>query len=134
MVWNRRFGLWVFVLLMLANIQAVGCAKTTGMPADIDFRYERNPNRPRIGPNIFTVTLASKAGERLAGAHVSLEGDMSHAGMSPVVGDAREIEPGRYQGTLDLNMRGDWTVLFHIRLANGVAFDRQVDIRNIQAN
>jgi hypothetical protein len=59
---------------------------------------------------------------------------MSHAGMSPVLGDAREIEPGRYQGALDLNMRGDWTVLFHIRLANGVAFDRQVDIRNIQAN
>jgi len=134
MVWNRRFGLWIFVLLMLANIQAVGCAKTTGIPADIDFKYESDPNHPRVGPNIFTVTLTSKAGERLAGAHVSLEGDMSHAGMSPVFGDAREIESGRYQGTLDLNMRGDWTVLFHIKLANGVAFDRQVDIRNIQAD
>jgi len=134
MVSNRRLDLWVFVLLMLANIQAVGCAKTTGIPADVDFRYESDLNYPRVGPNIFTVTLTSKAGERLAGAHVSLEGDMSHAGMSPVVGDAREIERGRYQGTLDLNMRGDWTVLFHIRLASGVAFDRQVDIRNIQAD
>jgi hypothetical protein len=119
---------------MLANIQALSCGKTTGFPADIDFRYESDPIHPRVGPNIFTVTLTSKAGERLAGAHVSLEGDMSHAGMSPVFGDAKEIEPGRYQGTLDLNMRGDWTVLFHIRLANGVVFERQVDIRNIQAN
>ena len=59
---------------------------------------------------------------------------MSHAGMSPVFGDAREMEPGRYRGTLDLNMRGDWTVLFHIKLANGAAFHRQVNIRNIQAN
>jgi hypothetical protein len=133
MVLNRRLDLWVFVLLMLANIQAVGCAKTT-VPADIDFRYESDPNHPRVGPNTFTVTLTSKAGERMAGAHLSLEGDMSHAGMSPVFGDAREIERGRYQGTLDLNMRGDWTVLFHIRLANGVAFDREVDIRNMQAN
>lgn len=119
---------------MLANIQAAGCAKTTGIPADVDFRYESDLNHPRVGPNIFIVTLTSKAGERLAGAHVSLEGDMSHAGMSPVFGDAREIQRGLYQGTLDLNMRGDWTVLFHIKLANGVAFDRQVDIRNIQAN
>lgn len=134
MVRNRRFDLWVFVLLMLANLQAVGCANTTGIPADIDFRYESDPNHPRVGPNIFTVTLTSKAGERLAGAHVSLEGDMSHAGMSPVFGDGREIEPGRYQGTLDLNMRGDWTVLFHIKLANGAAFERQADIRNIQVN
>jgi hypothetical protein len=134
MVWNRRFGLWVFVLLMLANIQTVGCAKATGIPADIDFRYESDPSHPRVGPNNFTVTLTNKTGERLAGAHVSLEGDMSHAGMSPVFGDARETERGRYQGTLDLDMPGDWTILFHIKLANGVAFDRQVDIRNIQAN
>jgi len=119
---------------MLANIQTVGCAKTAGIPSDIDFQYEIDPSYPRVGPNIFTVTLSSKAGERMAGAHVSLEGDMSHAGMSPVFGDARETEPGRYRGTLNLNMRGDWTVLFHITLANGVAFDRQVDIRNIQAN
>jgi len=134
MVWNRRFGLWVFVLLMLANIQTVGCAKTTGIPADVNFTYESEPSHPRVGTNVFTVTLTSKAGERMAGAHVSLEGDMSHAGMSPVFDDARETEPGRYQGTLDLNMRGDWTVLFHITLANGAAFDRQVDIRNIQPN
>jgi hypothetical protein len=134
MVWNRRFGVWVFVLVMLVNIQEIGCAKSTGIPADVDFRYESDPKHPRVGPNIFNITLTSKTGERLAGAHVSLEGDMSHAGMSPVFGDAREIQRGLYQGTLDLNMRGDWTVLFHIKLANGVAFDRQVDIRNIQAN
>ena len=134
MVWNLRFNLWVVVLLLLANMQAVSCAKRTGIPADIDFRYESDPSHPRVGPNIFTVTLTNKAGERVTGAHVSLEGDMAHAGMSPAFGDAREIEPGRYQGRLDLDMRGDWTVLFHLRLANGVAFDRQEDIRNIQAN
>ena len=119
---------------MCIRDRAVGCAKTTGIPSYVDFQYKSDPSYPRVGLNIFTVTLTSKAGERLAGAHVSLEGDMSHAGMSPVLGDAREIEPGRYQGSLDLNMRGDWTVLFHIKLANGVAFDRQVDMRNIQAN
>ena len=66
-------------------------------------------------------------------AHISLEGDMTHAGMSPVVSEAKEIAPGRYQGTLDLNMRGDWTVLFHIALPGGRTLDRQMILRNIQA-
>jgi hypothetical protein len=86
-----------------------------------------------VGFNTFTVTLTSASGERLGGAHVSLEGDMSHAGMAPVFAETSELAPGRYQGTLDLNMRGDWIVLFHIKLASGETFDRQIELRNIQA-
>jgi hypothetical protein len=82
---------------------------------------------------MFTVTLTSASGERLAGAHVSLEGDMSHAGMAPVLGETSELAPGRYQGTFDLNMRDDWIVLFHVKLASGETFDRQIELRNIQA-
>jgi len=58
---------------------------------------------------------------------------MSHAGMAPVFGETRELAPGRYQGRLDLNMRGDWIVLFHIKLASGETFDEQVELRNIKA-
>jgi YtkA-like len=72
-------------------------------------------------------------GTRLSGARISLEGDMSHPGMSPVFGEAKETAPGRYQGTLEINMRGDWTILFHITLASGQTFERQVKIQNIQA-
>jgi hypothetical protein len=82
---------------------------------------------------MFTVTLTSASGERLAGAHVSLEGGMSHAGMAPVLGETSELAPGRYQGTFDLNMRGDWIVLFHVKLASGETFDRQIELRNIKA-
>jgi hypothetical protein len=53
--------------------------------------------------------------------------------MSPVFVEANETAPGRYQGTLEFNMRGDWTVIFHITLASGRTFDRQVKIQNVQA-
>jgi hypothetical protein len=53
--------------------------------------------------------------------------------MRPVFGDAREVSPGRYQGTLDLPMPGDWIVLFHITLANGQTIDREIKIQNLQA-
>jgi hypothetical protein len=97
------------------------------------FTCDSDPKSPRVGLNTFTVTLTSASGERLASAHVSLEGDMSHAGMAPVFGEAREVAQGLYQGTIDLNMRGDWIVLFHIKLASGETFDRQIELRNIQA-
>jgi hypothetical protein len=133
MVRTRRFAFCICVLLVLTNSQTVSCSKSLDVPNNVAFTYESDPKPPRLGVNTFTVTLTSTGGERLGGAQVSLEGDMSHAGMSPVFGETRELAPGLYQGTLDLNMRGDWTVLFHIKLANGETFDRQVELRNIQA-
>jgi len=59
---------------------------------------------------------------------------MSHAGMAPALSETIEVGPGRYQGTLDLNMRGDWIVLFHIKLASGETFDRQIELRNLMAS
>jgi len=133
MVQNRRLGMFLSVLLALANLQVLGCSSSSGVPDNIVFSYESDPNPPRIGLNTFTVTLKSASGGRIVGARVSLEGNMSHAGMAPVFGDAKEVGPGRYQGALDLKMRGDWTILCHVRLPSGVSFDREIDIRNIQA-
>jgi hypothetical protein len=114
-------------------LYTISCSKSSGAPNGVAFSCESDPKLPRVGLNTFTVTLTAASGERLAGAQVSLEGDMSHAGMAPVFGETRELAPGRYQGRLDLNMRGDWIVLFHIKLASGETFDEQVELRNIKA-
>jgi len=130
---RRRFGLAVFVVLLLASLQSAGCAKPSQATHDVVFSCDSDPMPPRVGPNTFTVVLSGRNDQRLAGARVSLEGDMSHPGMSPVFGEAREIAPGQYRGTLDLNMLGDWVVVFHITLANGESFDRQVELQHIRA-
>jgi YtkA-like len=130
---NRLFGVLAATLFLFVNSQLNGCAKSSGVSNDVDLTYESNPSPPRIGLNTFTITLTGGNGERLAGARVTLEGDMSHAGMKPVFGEANEVGPGRYQGTLDLRMRGDWTVLFHITLPSGQTFDREMKIQNLQA-
>ncbi len=101
-------------VLALVSSCAAGCSKSQAGQNKIGFTCESEPMPPRVGVNTFTVALVGASGELLAGAHVSLEGDMSHAGMAPVFGEARELAPGRYQGKLDLNMRGDWVILFHI--------------------
>jgi hypothetical protein len=54
--------------------------------------------------------------------------------MSPVFGQAKELESGRYQGQIDFAMAGDWILIFQIRLPDGRSFDRQVSVPAVRAN
>jgi hypothetical protein len=131
---NRLFGIAAGFLFLLGNVLSGGCAKTSRAPDDIKFSCESEPVEPSVGPSTFTVTLTDKAGVRLTGAHIAIEGDMTHPGMSPAFGEAKEVAPGKYRGALDLTMRGDWTILFHITLASGRTVERQLQIQSLRAN
>jgi hypothetical protein len=78
--------------------------------------------------------LADAAAHPLTGAHIAIEADMSHAGMSPVFAEAKEVQPGRYQSQLSLGMAGDWVILLHGTLSNGEKLERQFDVRDVRPN
>lgn len=59
---------------------------------------------------------------------------MSHPGMAPVFGNAKETEPGRYEGHLQLTMPGDWVILEHITLPDGRKLERQLDVNGVRPN
>ena len=59
---------------------------------------------------------------------------MSHPGMAPVFGEAREIEPGQYQGSLDFAMPGDWVVLIHVTLPDGRKLEREASVPSVTTN
>jgi hypothetical protein len=131
---KEKPGLPFLVMLALAIFLAPGCAKSSSAANDVSFILVSDPKPPRAGRNTFTVTLTSQAGQPIAGAQVSLEGDMSHPGMSPAFADAGEIASGKYQAILDLNMLGDWTIIAHIQLRSGRTFDRETKFPNLQPN
>jgi hypothetical protein len=54
--------------------------------------------------------------------------------MAPVFGDANEIEPGEYQGRLNLAMAGDWVILLHITTPGGQKVERQIDVNGVRPN
>jgi len=56
---------------------------------------------------------------------------MSHSGMPPVSTRVAESGPGRYIGTMDLSMAGDWVVIVHINLPGQVSVDRQFEIKGV---
>jgi hypothetical protein len=93
-----------------------------------------SPQPVRVGPAILNVKLHDVAGEPLPGARVNLEADMSHPGMAPVFGDAKQVAPGQYQGSLEFRMPGDWVVLFHVTLRDGRKLERQVSVPGVSTN
>ncbi len=113
-------------------VLTAGCARSHA-PADLTIEHEVSPQPVRAGRVTITFKLAD-AGKLMTGARVGLEADMSHPGMSPVFGQADEIEPGRYRGRLELGMAGDWVILLHIALPDGRKLERQIDVRGVQPN
>ena len=101
--------------------------------ADVSVAHEIAPDPPRVGTATVTLRLTDAAGRPLSGARVSLEGNMSHPGMRPVFGEARELEPGRYQSQLEFTMGGDWVVLVRLTLPDGRKIERQFDVKGVQS-
>jgi hypothetical protein len=110
---------------------AFACQKIA-KPPDIAVQYEIAPQPPRAGTTTIDVKLTDKNGAAVGGARVGLEGNMSHAGMAPVNGEAKEIETGKYRGTLQLTMAGDWIVLVHVTLPDGQKLQRQIEINGVR--
>ena len=65
---------------------------------------------------------------------MGFEADMSHPGMTPVFGEAQEVAPGRYQGSLEFAMAGDWVVLIHVTLRDGRTVEREVSVPGVTTN
>ena len=79
------------------------------------------------------LSIGDLSGKQVTGAAINLEASMSHAGMAPVFADATEVEPGRYQSTLELTMAGDWYLMVHATLPDGRKLERRFDIKGVEA-
>lgn len=81
-----------------------------------------------------SLTLAdAKTAHPIEGAEVRLEGNMSHPGMKPVFGAAREVAPGKYEAALEFTMGGDWFILVDAKLRDGRALQKQVDVAGVRS-
>jgi hypothetical protein len=75
------------------------------------------------------VTDASR--KLLTGAEIKLEGNMSHAGMSPIFANTQDVAPGEYRASLELSMAGDWIILVHLSMPDGSKLERQFEIKGV---
>lgn len=73
----------------------------------------------RVGPAAIDVRV-TRSGEPVGGASVRVTGDMTHAGMVPVLADATEVEPGLYRSDgFAFDMAGDWMITADVTYRDG---------------
>jgi len=122
----------VATALFLAFV-VTACNKPTESSSVVTIEHQITPQPARVGLATLTLKLADASGQPVTGASITLEGNMSHAGMSPVFTQAKEADPGLYQSIINLTMAGDWTIFIHITLADGQKLERQVDVKGVRA-
>ena len=79
-----------------------------------------SPTPPAVGQARLIITLEDTTGAPLEAAEIVVEGNMSHAGMAPVLDTALAEGPGRY-GISDFSftMAGDWILTLRASLPDG---------------
>jgi hypothetical protein len=110
------------------------CSRPAGPSPFVAIEHDISPQPSRVGPATVTLKLTDAPGKPIAGAHILIEADMSHAGMSPQFSEAQEVQPGRYQAHVEFPMAGDWIILLHITLAAGSKLERQIEVSGVRPN
>jgi hypothetical protein len=123
----RKVGHIVLLLVLALS----GCARGMQDLPDVGVDLSIEPDPPQVGLATVTVDLTDANGQPIQGAQVELEGNMSHAGMVPVLASAQEIMPGRYQAEMEFTMVGDWFMLVRADLPDGRSMERKVDIPGV---
>jgi YtkA-like len=128
-VFPRR-NLVVALCVLLAVVQ--GCRyRHNALEQNLTMSYQVSPQPARVGDVTITINMKDRSERPIAGASVKLEGNMSHAGMTPVLAEAKEIGPGRYQANMKLTMAGDWDVLVLLTLPDGSEADQEFEIKDV---
>ena len=123
------------VILLLSGFTAFsvsGCSRPVESSnlVTVQSAFSREP--PQVGLNTLTLKLTDRDAKPVSGARITVEADMSHPGMAPELGEARETEPGRYLADLKFEMAGDWVVLLHVRLPGGQLLERQFNVSGVR--
>lgn len=127
---SRRFEVCACALVLLA----AACHKAHEPAPVFTIVHQITPQPARVGPAVILLKVTEASGKALTGAHITLEGNMSHAGMAPVFAKAEESEPGRYQAPFEFSMAGDWIVLVHVTLADGQKVEQQFQISGVRSD
>ena len=128
----RRIGFLLLSLIItssvLAGCQRVSRQNQTDQAPDVTVTLNVEPSPPVVGKARLVVQLADAAGKPIESATIDLRGDMSHAGMQPVMVTSTAGAAGSYPTDFEWTMAGDWIVTVTAALPDGRTATRQFDL------
>jgi len=109
------------LLAALLTLTAAGCARASQQDADAALRIGMTPipYPPAVGQARLVLHVTDLAGVPIDDARLSIKGDMTHAGMTPVLAEVSSGTGGYYETPFEWTMAGDWIVTVEAWLADG---------------
>ncbi|MEM9774311.1 MAG: FixH family protein [Chloroflexota bacterium] len=84
-----------------------------------------------VGATDLMVTILDENGSPVNDATVSIKGDMSHAGMQPVLGESSSGSAGVYTIPYEWTMAGDWFITVDVSRPDGETASARFDFSGI---
>lgn len=117
-MWRQTTAVFLLAFSLLFSLAACGgrqsaAVNETGVMVDLD-----TPSL-RVGETEMLVRLTDENGRPVANADVEVRGDMSHAGMVPVVRSGQTDAAGLFTTPFEWTMGGDWFVTVTFTLSDG---------------
>ena len=119
-------SLWVLALIGLLLL-APACQRSSQLEdqaSELSVSLSMDPQPAAVGATTLTVEINEPNGSPVEGAEVEVRGDMTHAGMVPVLGEATETAPGLYEVPFEWSMGGDWILTVTAELPDGRLLQR----------
>ncbi|MFO7661617.1 MAG: FixH family protein [Chloroflexota bacterium] len=119
---------WLWLILVLVLFSLISCRRSSLSVDDatgVDLNLVVVPAEAVVGNAGLLITLHDEAGIPIDGAEVAIRGDMTHAGMIPVLAVATGMGSGQYQADIEWTMAGDWIITITATLADGQIVERE---------
>ena len=121
----------ISIYLIIGAVFLPACARVSQgqeTAADIKIELTVDPSPATIGEATLYFELKDAQDQPIEGASLSAKGDMSHAGMMPVLGDSEEIGDGNYNIPFEWTMAGDWILTVSGELRDGQSLSRTFEL------
>jgi hypothetical protein len=118
----------------LVLLAFTGCARkqATGSEINAELGVQFQPNPPVIGKNDLEITVTDAKGEPIQFGLIKVEGNMNHPGMKPVFTELMETDPGKYTGTIEFTMGGDWFLLVTSDSSAKGVLNQKIDVPGVK--
>ncbi len=124
----------VALVLMLASMACTRGGEESDAAGDVTMEIEITPDPPEVGPAVVEVILMDEDGDPVDGAELEIEGNMSHAGMEPVIVGAIGEQAGHYVSDgFAFTMGGDWIITVSGTLDDGREIERTFDLAGVSS-
>ena len=118
---NRLTCLLVFALLL------AGC-RQSAQTATAEIGIELRAESLTVGETMLHITFTDASGQPVSAQNIEVRGDMTHAGMQPVLAESSEGENGVYEIPFEWTMSGDWIVTVKATMADGAVAEERFDL------